>query len=199
MERSEAFEAVRFNPAALKRPQVRPALLDLLDRENRERDAKLLQAPNSPQEEKGEAEDEGYAEYYSHVLGAVDSFADWNDPRQACIVVDSSYNDDSAFAAEIVNHATITLPCLMKRSKSAISLKRAVTVPVLVKVLGKTKRSLDPTAALAARQIVLGTLQDPDEGVRAFVVNALRRKGYGYSVQEGCRDRSVPRSGGEFD
>jgi hypothetical protein len=80
------------------------------------------------QEDKGEAEDEGYAEYYRHVLGAVDSFADWSDPRQACILVDASYNDDSAFAAEIAVHATITLPCLMKRSKSAISLKRTVTV-----------------------------------------------------------------------
>jgi hypothetical protein len=100
VERSKAFEALRSNPAVLKRPEVRAALLDLLDRENRERDAKLLQAQNSPQEDKGEAEDEGYAEYYSHVLGAVDSFADWNDPRQACILVDASYNDDSAFAAE---------------------------------------------------------------------------------------------------
>jgi HEAT repeat protein len=61
----------------------------------------------------------------------------------------------------------------MKRSKSAISLKRAVTVPVLIKVFGKTKRSLDPATALAARQIVLGALQDPDKGVRAFAVNAL--------------------------
>jgi hypothetical protein len=54
------------------------------------------------QEDKGEAEDEGYAEYYRHVLGAVDSFADWSDPRQACILVDASYNDDSAFAAELL-------------------------------------------------------------------------------------------------
>jgi hypothetical protein len=42
-------------------------------------------------------------------LGLSISFADWNDPRQACILVDASYNDDSAFAAEIANHATITL------------------------------------------------------------------------------------------
>jgi hypothetical protein len=173
VERSEAFEALRSNPAALKRPEVRAALLDLLDRENRERDAMLLQAQNSPQPDKGETEDEGYAEYYSQVLGAVDSFADWNDARQACILVDASYNDDSAFAAEIADHATVTLPSLTKKSESAISVKRAVTVPVLVEVLGKANGALDPTTALAARQIVLGALQDPDEGVRAFTVNAL--------------------------
>jgi hypothetical protein len=79
------------------------------------------------QEDKGEAEDEGYAEYYRHVLGAVDSFADWSDPRQAFWSMQAT-TDDSAFAAEIAVHATITLPCLMKRSKSAISLKRTVTV-----------------------------------------------------------------------
>jgi hypothetical protein len=62
---------------------------------------------------------------------------------------------------------------LQKRSESAISLRRAVTVPLPVKVLGRTRGSLDPTTALAARQIVLGALQDPDQGVRAFSVNAL--------------------------
>jgi HEAT repeat protein len=124
-------------------------------------------------QDKGEAEDGGQAEYYSQVLGAVDSFADWNDARQACILVDASYNDDSAFAAEIADHATVTLPCLMKKSESAISLERAVTVPVLVKVLGKANGTLDLTTALAARRIVLGALQDPDEAVRAFAVNAL--------------------------
>jgi HEAT repeat protein len=172
-ERSKAFEALRSSPAALKSPEVRAALLDLLDRENHERDARLLQAQNSPQADKDEAEDEGYAEYYSQVLGVVDSFADWNDPRQACILADASYNDDSAFAAEVAHHATVTLPCLMKKSESAITLERIVTVPMLVEVLEKAKDNLDPTTALAARQIVLGALQDPNEGVRAFTVNAL--------------------------
>lgn len=174
MERSDAFQALRSNPAALKSPEVRAALLDLLDRENRERDAKLLQTQNSPpKEDKSETEDEGYAEYYSNVLGAVDSFADWSDPRQACILVDASYNDDSAFAGEIADHATVTLPCLMNKAQSAISLKRAVTVPVLIRVLGKVQGSADPTTVQAARQIVLGALQDPDEAVRAFTVIAL--------------------------
>lgn len=172
-ERAGAFEALRSNPVGLKSPEVRAALLDLLDRENHERDARLLQAQNSPQAVKDEAEDEGYAEYYGQVLGVVDSFADWNDPRQACILADASYNDDSAFAAEVADHATVTLPCLMKKSVSAITVERIVTVPMLVKILGKTKGNLDPTMALAARQIVLGALRDPNEGVRAFTVDAL--------------------------
>jgi hypothetical protein len=176
-ERSKAFEALRSSPAALKSPEVRAALLDLLDRENHERDARLLQAQNSPQADKDEAEDEGYAEYYGHVLGVVDSFAGWNDPRRACILADASYNDDSAFAAEVADHATVTLPCLMKKSESAITLERIVTVPMLVKILGKAKGNLDPTMALAARQIVLGALRDPNEGVRAFTVDALGNYG----------------------
>jgi hypothetical protein len=62
-ERSKAFEALRSSQAALKSLEVRAALLDLLDRENHERDARLLQAQNSPQADKDGAEDEGYAEY----------------------------------------------------------------------------------------------------------------------------------------
>jgi hypothetical protein len=94
-ERSKAFEALRSSQAALKSLEVRATLLDLLDRENHERDARLLQAQNSPQADKDGAEDEGYAEYYGQVLGVVDSFAGWNDPRRACILADASYNDDS--------------------------------------------------------------------------------------------------------
>ena len=47
----------------------------------------------------------------------------------------------------------------------------------MVQALAKAKDSLDPRTAQAARQIVLGALSDPDEGVRAFTVHALGRFG----------------------
>jgi hypothetical protein len=174
-ERAEAFEQLRSNPANLQSPKVRMALLDLLDRENHELDSQLLEAQKKGYPDEGE--NEGYAEYYSYVLDTVDSFADWNDPRQACILVDASSSDDSAFAAEIADHAKVTVPCLMKRSESAISMNRAVSVPVLVQALGKAKGTLDHGTVQAARRIILRALQDPDEAVRAFTVHALGRYG----------------------
>jgi hypothetical protein len=43
-ERVEAFEQLRSNPVNLQSPEVRKALLDLLDRENHELDSQLLEA-----------------------------------------------------------------------------------------------------------------------------------------------------------
>jgi hypothetical protein len=174
-ERMEAFEQLRSNPANLKSPKVRAALLDLLDRENRELDSQLLEAQKKGYPDEGENEE--YAEYYSQVLDTVDSFADWNDPRQACILVDASSSDDSAFAAEIAGHARVTVPCLIRRSESAISMNRAVSVPVLVQALGKAKGTLDQGTAQTARRIILRAFQDSDEAVRAFTVRALGRYG----------------------
>jgi HEAT repeats len=174
-ERTDAFEQLRSNPANLQSPKVRKALLELLERESHELDSQLLEAQKKGYPDEGD--NGGFAEYYSDLLGTVDSFADWNDPRQACILVDANPSDDSDFAAKIAVHAKVAVPCLLKRSQSAISMNRAVTVPVLVQILGKAKASLDPTTAQAARQIVLRALQDPDEAVRVFTVNALGRYG----------------------
>jgi len=174
-ERADAFEQLRSDPANLKSPKVRAALLDLLDRENHELDSQLFEAQKKGYPDEGENEE--YAEYYSHVLDTVDSFANWNDPRQACLLVDANSSDESAFSDEIADHARVTVPCLMKRSGSVISMNRAVSVPVLVQALAKAKDTLDPGTVKSARRIVLGALQDPDEAVRAFTVNALGRHG----------------------
>jgi hypothetical protein len=173
VERSTAFEGLRSNPAALQSPDVRAALLDLLDRENQELDAKLLQAQNSSQEDKGDAVDEGYAEYYSNVLGAVDSFADWNDPRQACILVSAGSSPDSTFATEVARHGKTTIPCLIRRSQSEVDANRSVAVPMLVQALATQKNNLDSGTVETARQTILKALRDPHVMLRSFTVTAL--------------------------
>lgn len=173
--RVKAFGELRSDPANLKNPEVRAGLLDLLDRENHALDSQLEQAQKKGYPDEGD--NEGWAEYYSDLVDTVDSFADWNDPRQTCILVDAGSSDDSVFAAEIADHAKVTIPCLMKRSESAISMNRAVAVPVLVRAVGKAKGTLDTKTVQAARQIVLAALHDRDEGVRSFTVNALGKFG----------------------
>jgi HEAT repeats len=174
-ERLEAFEQIRSDPANLQRPEVRRALLRLLDRESHELDAQLLEAQKKGYPDEGD--NEPFAEYFSELLGAVDSFADWNDPRQVCILVNANPSDESDFTAKIADHARVTLPCLLKRSESAISMHRASFVPVLVQVLAKSTDTLDPKMIQAAKQIILAALKDSDEGVRAFTVQALGRYG----------------------
>jgi hypothetical protein len=173
VERSEAFEALRSNPAALQSSEMRAALLDLLDRENQELDAKLLQAQNSSREDKGDAVDEGYAEYYSNVLGVVDSIADWNDPRQACILVNAGSSPASAFAAEVARHGKTTIPCLIRRSQSEVDANRSVAVPMLVQALATQKNNLDSDTVETAHQTILKALRDPHVMLRSFTVAAL--------------------------
>jgi hypothetical protein len=172
-ERVTAFAAIRSDPTDLKNPEVRAMLVDLLDRENRYLNPQLNEAQEKGYPDKGD--NEGWAEYYGDLLDTVDSFVNWNDPRQACIMADAAYNDDSEFAAEVVSHSKVTMPCLLRRSQSPISMNRASAVPVLVQALAKSKESVDPTTARAARRIILRALQDPDDAVRAFTVNALAK------------------------
>lgn len=174
-KRAKAFEQLRSDPTNLKNSEVRGALLDLLDRENHELDSQLMEAQKKGYPDEGD--NGGRAEYYTDLLGVVDSFADWNDPQQACILVDASSSDDSVFAEEIADHAKVAIPCLIKRSESEISMNRAVTVPVLVRALAKAKDSVDPGTAQQVRQIVVAALNDPDESVRAFTVHALSKFG----------------------
>ncbi len=66
-ERYSALEALRSDPAALRDPAVKTALVNLLDRENREAIA---------------GEEEEYAEYTSWLADTVAKVVDWNDPHR---------------------------------------------------------------------------------------------------------------------
>jgi hypothetical protein len=169
-DRAGAFESIRSDTANLREPNVRKALLDLLDRENNELDRALAEAQkkNYP-----DTNDEGNAMYYSDLLDMVDSFADWNEPRQACILVSAASSYGTAFADEIAAHPKTSIPCLLKRSKSEISMNRAVAVPILVEAVSKSDSNLDPSTVQASKQVILSALHDKDEAVRSFTVEAL--------------------------
>jgi len=174
-EREEAFEQLLSDPANLKSPAVQAALLELLDRERQKLDSDLLEAQKKGYPDEGDNSEWG--EYYSDLLGVVDSFANWNDPRQACILVDANPSDDSDFAAEIADHAKVTVPCLITRSNSAVSMIRAVAVPVLVQALTKASDTPDAKTIQTAKNIISAALQDSSDGVRAFTVHALGKFG----------------------
>jgi hypothetical protein len=131
--RSEAFESVRSDPTALRDPEVRVALVDLLDRENHE----------TPSES---GEDEGYAEYTSWLADTVAKIVDWSDPHQVCILANSIDLPD-----ELANHAKVAVPCLLKRYKNSQARFRGNVVAMLVQALAKGKGELD-AATVAERK-----------------------------------------------
>jgi hypothetical protein len=178
-KRNVAYEELRSDPAALRSPKVQAELVDLLDRESKERDAKVreAQAPGRNDADENEEEGEGHGEYVSYLLGTVESFADWSDPRQVCILVNWGEIPDAPSAAEAAARARIAIPCLLQMSKSDLGVNRANAIPVLVGSLAKAKDSLDSGTILTVKQTIVSALSDSDEGVRAFTVHALVKFG----------------------
>jgi HEAT repeat protein len=167
--RANAFEHLRARPETLARRDVRRALLELLDRENRVLESTLRDS----NEQDGVGE--GAGEYMGEVGETVGRFADWNDQRQVCIFVREAYSPESVFAAEIARHGQVAANCLIEMYKTSdVGLVRASAAPVLAQMLWGARRSrLDAGATSAARAIVLEALRDPNESVRSDIVRAL--------------------------
>jgi hypothetical protein len=165
-DRSDALDEVSSDQAALHSRKLQAVLIDLLDQEN--------QGKDTAGEEGGGDE---FAEYFASLRGVVNSFADWNDPRQACILVYAGSDDYPPSAPQAEARARAAMPCLLKRSKSKGPIDRAIAGPMLVEAVQKAHGTLDATVAQSARQIILRDLQDPDPGVRSLTVDALGKFG----------------------
>jgi HEAT repeat protein len=181
-ERSEAVDQIRSDLAALHSRKVRGALIDLLDREKRQADESFREAqkPSRQPANAGGGGDEGgeaYGEYFASLREMVDSFGDWNDPRQACIMVSAGYVDYSSSPTEAADRARAAMPCLLKMSKSDLAINREIAAPMLLEALANANDRLDPETLQNARGIILGDLQDADDGVRVSTVDALGKFG----------------------
>src|SRR5277367_737003 len=109
MERCDAYENLRSNSDALRSPKVQTALLDLLDRENREGDQKVREAQKSDHKETDGQDQhrEEHGEYYSELIDTVDTFVDWSDPRQACILINAGHLPFGQSSTEAVARARV--------------------------------------------------------------------------------------------
>ena len=166
-ERTDALDEISSDQALLQSRKVQAALIDLLDQENQGKDT-------GGENDGGEE----YAEYFASLRGTVNSFADWNDPRQACILVYAGSDDYPSSPQQAATRARAAMPCLLKRSKSGVAIDRAIAGPMLVEAFEKAQGTLDATTTEAAKQIILTDLRDPDEGVRGFTVDALGKFGW---------------------
>ncbi len=173
-ERSDALDQIRSDQALLHSRKIQVVLIDLLDQENRGQD----KSPNGVNAASGDDNgNEEYAEYFASLRDAVNSFADWSDARQACILVYAGSNDYPPSPPEAAAHARAAMPCLLKRSKSDTAIGRAIAAPMIVEAVQKAQGTLDAETAEAAKRVIIADLKDPDLGVRSFTVDALGKFG----------------------
>lgn len=164
--RAEAYEQLKDDSAAMRRLDVRAALLGLLDLENHADISK--ETGFDPH-----AYHEDYGEYTDQLAATVDSIADWNDPRQVCILAHTSYNPDSRFGAQLARAGQVIVPCLMGMVHSPLHDDRYKSISVLIQLRAKVS-ALDPTTQVAIDQLTMSGLHDPDEGMRVSTVVAVR-------------------------
>jgi hypothetical protein len=157
-----AFNKIAYDPAVMKRPEVKVALFDLLKRENR-----FISDVNSKPRK-----DDDNSEYESDLPDRVATIADWHDPNQVCILAHSSYNSASVIPSKLaVQAGVVAVPCLLKTARGEWT-ARYQSIPILVHLSAATK-NLDPVVRERIKQIILSGVKDPEEGVRMETARAL--------------------------
>lgn len=155
--RNDALEQLRSNPDALRDPDIKTALVNLLDRENHV---------------KFSMDDEGYAEYVAWLAETTVKVVDWSDQRQVCILTDGVYLED-----DLAEHAKVSLPCLLRRFKGAPHFMRGRIAAMMVRALAKGRDEVDSATAEAVQRASLAALHDPNDGVRIDIIEGLREFG----------------------
>lgn len=177
--RGEALWQLRSDPAMLHLPLVRSTLFDMLDQNNRETAQAMRVMEERERTHPTESGDDGEDgdEFFSWLVETAASVADWSDPRQVCILVDSSSDLDGRTPEETTAHVRAAMPCILRRSHSDVNIFRAMAAEMLVKALAKGKRGLDAQTIKQAQGIILSNLRDPNAGVRSFTVGGLYEAG----------------------
>jgi hypothetical protein len=165
-ERIDAIDEIDSDQALLHNRKIQAALIDLLNQE-------VAEDASSQDTSAADDGEEEYSQYFTLLCYIVNKFVNWNDPRQACMMVNAAYIDYPSSALEAAAQAKAAMPCILKRSKSNLAANREVVSSMLVEAMQKAQGTLDAETAQAAKQIVLSDLRDPDAGVRASTVYAL--------------------------
>lgn len=174
-----AFEQIRSNSPMLKDPNVQSALLDLLDLETREGNERVREGERRRAEHKEgnpESSDDN-AMYMDDLLGVIESFVNWHDPRQICLLAKEGAALDSTDARESATRAQVALPCLQQLSRSELFMDRLNAVGTSVALLARAKSNLDSATAEAMRQMVILALRDKRIEVQWGAVDSLERYG----------------------
>lgn len=166
-----ACRRLSSDPVAMRDEQVRATFLEMLDKWNQEVEAATREAekPDSfGDEEEGNDGDTG-----CDVFDTVSAFADWSDPRQACILVGAVAYATPDIANAIAAHPKVTIPCLVEHSLTDVISIRSTADALIVRTLAQSNHSLSPEIESKARREILRALRGPVESVQLRVVEAL--------------------------
>ncbi len=122
-------------------------------------------------------EGKGTGEYCAWLAQTVESFANWSDPRQACILVNAAQITYPSPSTDAAARARAAMPCLLQMSASDLTINRAIAIPMLAEAMEKAKGTLDERTTQTAKEIMLSDLRDPNVGLRASAIDALRQFG----------------------
>lgn len=175
-ERYSGFSELSSAVGAMQTENVRNAILELLDREDQ-----LIESTLRDSNEQIGVDDkygEGYGEYVGQLGETADSFADWNNPHEVCVLVRQAYEWDGQYAGKVAAHPKTSIPCLIRAYKSDVGLSRAQAASTLVRALAVGEKDLDPETIQRAKQVILSAVQDPHDAVRSKTVRSLGRFGH---------------------
>ena len=139
--REEAVEKLTGNPDSLKGNEVRSALVELLERENRLIEETLRESNGT--EGVSVKYGEGYSEYYSRLLGAVEQAADFNDSRTLAALARSSFNPGSSLGKKLASHGNAIAPSVLEVTSSDIPSIRSQAFGVLGEIVNTDKNQAD--------------------------------------------------------
>jgi len=167
--REEAFEKIQKQANGHYTDAQKKELLAMLNTENKF--AEAFNEKYKGEKGLGEVYGEDYGNYWSALLGAVASFADFNDSRVLEILVFSAYNPDSDFGKRLVAEKEKVLPAIEKLVKCHDPFSQA-NAAGLLKLLAEEK-SLSCPGRQKVEDLLVSLANDPDENVRASSVEGL--------------------------
>jgi len=174
VERAAAVGKVLKIPGALQSADVRTALFDLLDRENRVIEDSFRRGLGVSNEY-----GEEYGGYYSALLGKLSEVADYKDKRTLQIFARASYNPDSPFARQLAESGQPIVPIALELLKSDLGWRRVNAIAILGMVYERRQvhRLPEESVELIKQTIVATATKDNNSVTRQTAVEILGRTG----------------------
>ncbi len=171
--RAAAVAAAKADAQLLAAPQVRAALVQLLDRETR-LISDIGRAHPDPLEGSS-AED--YGEYYARLLDIVASIVDSNDIDSVSVIVRARYDGGDLFAEHVARFGESIIPALLELADGPDASGRARGIMVIGYALRQQRTPTNQTrfSSQSVRQLEVrlhSALSDNDSLVRQSAIHA---------------------------
>lgn len=162
-KREDAFYEIQDDAEALRRPEVKKALIELLNRENHY--------------SKTSSYGEGYLEYLFDLSDTVAKFIDWQNDQQVCALVESPAQGGGAgYVSEstmqiAAKAGKIIIPCLLRMAHGS-SAEQETAFALLLKI-NSTRTDLSASESKDIHDVLISVLRNPEPAVRKAYIEAV--------------------------